>query len=150
MALIGLTEAAKLTGKNKATIHRAMKDNRISFTISESGERQIDPAELDRVFPIKPQVAAKGVAESNRTKVASNYVQLSQLSAQLEAEKVRTASLEARIADKDTVIDDLRHRLDREGEERRQAQAQLTALLSDQRPKSPQPRRSWWHWGKSE
>jgi len=149
MALIGLTEAAKLTGKNKATIHRAMKDNRISFTIGENGERQIDPAELERVFPIKPKEQLKEVAQSNRPKVASNHTQLSQLSAQLESERTKTAGLEARLADKDAVIDDLRHRLDREGEERRQAQAQLTALLTDQRTQREEPaRRSWWRFGK--
>ena len=146
MALIGLTEAAKLTGKNKATIHRAMKDNRLSFTVSENGERQIDPAELERVFPIKPLEPANEVAPGNRRKVASNHTQLQQLGAQLESERTKTAGLEARLADKDAVIDDLRHRLDREGEERRQAQAQLTALLTDQREASV--RRSWWRFGK--
>ena len=149
MALIGLTEAAKLTGKNKATIHRAMKDNRLSFKISDTGERQIDPAELERVFPIKSQKDGDEVAVSNRPKVASNYMQLSQLSAQLESERSKTVGLEARLADKDAVIDDLRQRLDREGEERRQAQAQLTALLTDQRTQREEPtRRSWWRFGK--
>ncbi|MDR3569288.1 MAG: hypothetical protein P4L43_14765 [Syntrophobacteraceae bacterium] len=33
------------------------------------------------------------------------------------------------------MISDLRQRLDREAEERRRTQAQLTALLTDQRPK---------------
>ena len=63
MALIGLTEAAKLTGKNKATIHRAMKDSRLSFTVAENGERQIDPAELERVFPIKTREPERGCAK---------------------------------------------------------------------------------------
>ena len=146
MPLIGLTEAAKLTGKNKATIHRAMKDNRLSFTVNDNGERQIDPAELGRVFPIVRRREEDKVADSNRPKVASNYTQLSQLSAQLEAERSKSAGLEARLADKDAVIDDLRQRLDREGEERRQAQAQLTALLTDQRAQPA--RRSWWRFGK--
>jgi hypothetical protein len=45
------------------------------------------------------------------------------------------------------VIADLRRQRDREAEERRQAQAQLTALLTDQRPAAPAPaRRSWWRW----
>lgn len=146
MALIGLTEAARLTGKDKATIHRAMKSGKLSFTVGDGGERQIDPAELDRVFPIKPQDEGAEVAPRNRQKSQSNYTQLVQLSAQLDAERVKTASFEERLADKDTVIDDLRQRLDREGEERRQAQAQLTALLTDQREKGTG--RSWWPFGK--
>ena len=50
---IGLSEAAKLTGRNQSTIHRAMKTGRLSFTVGDDGERRIDPAELDRVFGIK-------------------------------------------------------------------------------------------------
>jgi hypothetical protein len=141
MALIGLTEAAKLTGKDKATIHRAMKSGRLSFTVSDDGERQIDPAELERVFPIKQQNDEAEVAPRNRRKSESNHLQIAQLSAQLESERVKTAALQERLGDKDTVIDDLRQRLDREGEERRQAQAKLTALLTDQR--EPE-RRHWW------
>ena len=135
MTLIGLTEASKLTGKDKTTIHRAMKSGRLSFTLGDDGDRQIDPAELERVFPIKPQDGETEVAPRNRKKAGSNHVQIAQLTAQLEIERTKTAALEERLADKDGVIDDLRRRLDREGEERRQAQARLTALLTDQRPK---------------
>jgi hypothetical protein len=137
MALIGLTEASKLTGKDKTTIHRAMKSGRLSFTVGDDGDRQIDPAELERVFLIKPQVGEPEVAPRNRKRAESNHVQIAQLTAQLEIERTKTAALEERLADKDGVIDDLRRRLDREGEERRQAQARLTALLTDQRPKEP-------------
>ncbi|MGE5713035.1 MAG: hypothetical protein ACM32F_04100 [Betaproteobacteria bacterium] len=52
--------------------------------------------------------------------------------------------LRDRLAEKDDVIRDLRGRLDSEAEERRQAQARLTALLTDQRPAR---RRKWWLWG---
>jgi hypothetical protein len=137
MALIGLTEAAKLTGKDKTTIHRAMKSGRLSFIVGDDGDRQIDPAELERVFPIKPQDGELEVALRNRKKAGNNHVQIAQLTAQLEIERTKTAALEERLADKDSVIHDLRQRLDREGEERRQAQARLTALLTDQRPKEP-------------
>jgi hypothetical protein len=41
-------------------------------------------------------------------------------------------------------VDDLRHRLDQSEEERRKTQAQLTALLTDQR--SVTRRRKWWPW----
>ncbi|MBV8844135.1 MAG: hypothetical protein JO307_15110 [Bryobacterales bacterium] len=139
MALIGLTEASKLTGKDKTTIHRAMKSGRLSFSVGDDGDRQIDPAELERVFPIKLQNWESEVAPRNRKKTGSNQTQIAQLSAQLEIERTKTAALEERLADKDGVIDDLRRRLDREGEERRQAQARLTALLTDQRPKISPP-----------
>ncbi|MEO0684186.1 MAG: hypothetical protein AAFY76_03830 [Cyanobacteria bacterium J06649_11] len=54
MARIGLTEAAKLTGKSASTITRRSnhKDQkkRLSFTTNDDGERQYDVAELERVF----------------------------------------------------------------------------------------------------
>jgi hypothetical protein len=45
------------------------------------------------------------------------------------------ALLRERLADKDSVIDDLRRRLDTEAEERRK----LTMILTDRRP-----RKKWW------
>jgi hypothetical protein len=55
--------------------------------------------------------------------------------------------LRERLIEKDEMIGDLRRRLDQSEEERRQVQARLTALLTDQRP-APQPaaRRGWWPW----
>jgi hypothetical protein len=46
-----LGTAAKATGKNKSTIHRAIKSGKISATRDDSGTYHIDPAELHRVFP---------------------------------------------------------------------------------------------------
>ena len=54
MALVGIGQAARLSGRNRSTLHRAMKDGRLSFSLDETGERRIDTAELDRVFGIKP------------------------------------------------------------------------------------------------
>jgi hypothetical protein len=47
-----------------------------------------------------------------------------------------------RVADKESVIEDLRGRLDRSEEERRDKDRQLTALLTDQR----QLKRGRWFW----
>jgi hypothetical protein len=54
---------------------------------------------------------------------------------EIELLRERLADKDARLADKDAVIDDLRHRLDRETEERRR----LIAILTDQRSQAP-----WW------
>ncbi len=70
--------------------------------------------------------------------------------------RLQREAAESRIADRDDQIADLRRRLDKESEERRQAQAQLaaaqaqiTALLTDQRPppasaSAREPPRSTW------
>ena len=53
MALVGLKRASELTGKNQSTIHRAMKAGRLSYSLSDSGERLLDTSELNRLFPVK-------------------------------------------------------------------------------------------------
>jgi predicted site-specific integrase-resolvase len=161
LALIGLTEAAKLTGKDKATIHRALKSGKLSCTLSDSGERQIDPAELGRVFPIRSQDEVARTGDSGKRNYTQSTGKVAEIKAQLEAERMKIAHLQERLADRDNVIDDLRSRLDLEGEERRK----LTAILTDQRERAiitPPPlaavaqpaapgtapaKKSWWRFG---
>jgi hypothetical protein len=45
MALIGLKQAAELTGKNQSTIRRAVRSGKLSFRVGDSGQPLIDPAE---------------------------------------------------------------------------------------------------------
>jgi hypothetical protein len=121
MALIGTSEAAKLSGKNRVTIQRAMKTGRLSYTMNDAGERRIDTAELDRVF---------GAAGADSSK--SNTEHAAVLHAQLDAERRANALLER-------TNDDLRQRLDTSESERRSVQTQLTALLAHQREEPPPP-----------
>jgi hypothetical protein len=51
--MLSLSEAAKQTCQSKSTIWRAIKAGRISATRTDTGEFQIDPAELFRVYPIE-------------------------------------------------------------------------------------------------
>src|SRR3954451_6871862 len=50
--MFSLSEAAKLTGQSKSTIWRAIKSGRLSASRTDTGDYQIDPAELHRVFPL--------------------------------------------------------------------------------------------------
>jgi hypothetical protein len=136
MASIGLSEAARLTGRNQSTIHRAMKTGRLSYTQDEAGDRRIDVAELERVFGIK-KVADSADHFSrggNGASPASNAQPVaSHVTHEPESERVIAAQREA-MERMDATIRDLRARLDREAEERRS----LIAILTDQR------RRPWW------
>jgi hypothetical protein len=116
MAQIGLRQAARLSGKNTSTIHRAMKTGRLSFTVDEAGARQIDTAELDRVFGIKT------LSESNKV----NGALVAQPLQSHPAHPGEIAALERLLADREATIADLRHRLD-----------SVMALLTG-------PRRPWW------
>ena len=128
MAFVGLKRAAELTGKNQSTIHRAMKAGRISFSINDSGERLIDTAELDRVFPIQP---ANDELRNDAPEVQGNDAQLIELRAQLQVEQAKNALLEREIRGLEEIKADLR-----EDRDRWRAQAEQSGrLLTDQREK---------------
>jgi predicted site-specific integrase-resolvase len=115
-----LGEAAKATGKSKATISKAIKSGRISAKKDETGTFNIDPSELHRVYP--PTVST----EQNKTLVnasvtTKNDGTIRELQARLEAAYER-------LSDRDGVISDLR-------EDRDKWRQQATTLLADQRPK---------------
>jgi hypothetical protein len=134
-----LSEAAKATGLSKSTILRALQDTpakhgkpakpaRLSGARSErDGIWLIEAAELHRLYPpiVAQPVRDAAKDEARNTRAAGE-----------------TAVLRELLADREATIEDLRTRLDREGDERRQAQARLTALLTDQRPVAA--RGVWW------
>jgi hypothetical protein len=93
MASIGLAEAAKLTGRNQSTIHRAMKTGWLSYTVGENGERRIDTSELHRVFNI-----GKGAMPDAMAQPVQSHV----------AQSGELAALHQQLDDRDATIRDLR------------------------------------------
>lgn len=148
-------EAAKAVGKNIATITRAIKSGKISASKDESGAWRIDPSELHRVFPPIAQELHKQQMQENATPAQEPYPSNdAHLQEELSTLRERVRSQDQLLADRADQIADLRARLDREGEERRQ----LAAVLSDQRPPAtshtpsetgPSVPRSWWPWHRS-
>jgi chromosome segregation ATPase len=122
-----LSKAAVATGKNKATIQRAIKSGKISAIKNSSGAYEIDPSELHRVYPATAQRVAQHDISNDTQHADKNSETVNFKLDLLEAERERERDqLQA-------TIDDLRVRLDR-SEER------ITALL-------PAPKkRSWWPW----
>ena len=125
-----LSQAATATGKNKATIQRAIKSGKISAIKNSSGAYEIDPSELHRIFPATAQRVAQHNI-SNDTQRPDKHDKTMQMKLNLlEAERERERD------QLQSTIDDLRTRLDR-SEER------ITALL-------PAPsKRSWLPWKRS-
>ena len=117
--MIGMTEAAKLTGKQRQTIHKAIKEGRVSAVRSESGEWRIDPAELFRVY------APLSTINDNQNNKVDDGLQRIDRSLQREIDL-----LHERIKEKDSIIGDLR-------QDRDHWRQQATALLMDQREKAP-------------
>lgn len=125
-----LGEAAKATGISKASISRAINSGRISAIKKDDGSFSIEPVELHRVYPPK---SAAPVAETvvgtqrNTNADTRNGSDSNVLQARLDA------ALE-QLRDREGTIDDLRHRLDRSDEERREAQARVIGLLAGPGP----------------
>lgn len=116
-----LGEAAKATGKSKATISKAIKSGRISAEKGETGAFAIDPSELHRVYPVTVSSGQKETPEATKVNGKDDGL-VRELQTRLEA-------AQERLADKETVISDLR-------EDRDKWRQQATALLEDKRPRS--------------
>lgn len=125
-----LGEAAKATGISKASISRAVSSGRISATKKEDGSFSIEPVELHRIYPPKSaapvsvttfETPANG--EGNTRNPSDSNVLQARLDAALE-----------QLRDKEGTIGDLRQRLDRADEERREAQARVIGLLAGPGP----------------
>ena len=50
MALVTITEASKLTQKNRTTLYRYIKEGKLSKTTDDKGKDKLDTSELLRVF----------------------------------------------------------------------------------------------------
>ena len=111
-----MRQAAEICGKSRTTLHRALKDGRMSGTQDEAtGEWSIDPSELRRVFPW-----TGGVHEHKSTDVQQEYTQRTD-----EVMAVKVAMLEDQLEREKETVSDLRKRLDR-------AEDRVT-VLTDQR-----------------
>lgn len=111
MPKLSLSQAARLSGKSKSTINRAIKAGKISATRHDDGTYSIDPAELSRTFDIEPHGGSKrSDAEPDRTRLLEH---IEALKAMLSREREISADLK---------------------ENRDRWRQQATALLTDQRP----------------
>lgn len=136
-----LGEAAKHTGLSKPTLQRAIKSGKLSASRNEDGSYSIDPAELERAYPIAERSSnATGNMKRSETPIESGALQVE---VALLREKLTSASIE-REREREQLnrqIEDLQRRLDAEAEARRvegEERRKLTAILTDQREKAAQ------------
>ncbi len=125
---LSLSQAARESGTSKPTLSRWIAKGKVSAERQQDGSYLIDPSELDRIKDLMRNGNGSG----------NPNVKQSETSQETSALRREVELLRERLDDKDGVINDLRRRLDDETEERRTAQAKLTALLTDQRATAPQ------------
>lgn len=105
MSFLSIKEAARLVGKDRKTLYRMATGGRLSVTLSATGERQVDIAELVRVFGNfattgdsgKP-VAMPQLETANATDATAELVVL----------RAENEQLRERLLDKEKNLEDLR------------------------------------------
>lgn len=133
-----LSEAARVTGKNKSTILRAIKSGRISATKHDDGSYSIEPVELDRVFPLVnlDMDATGGAPVATQQFATPRNPQAQPLEVALLEERLR--SREERIRDLESQLEDTREQRDRWQDEASYLRKLLPAPAM-QPPSQPQP-----------
>lgn len=123
MAKISISEAARLTGKNRATLHRHIKSGKLSRFLDDDNNPVLDTSELIRVYPsFKAPVALQhdtGVLQSN----SMQQLAIGDATVQIEILKLKLQHAEEKI-----VIEENRRR-DSEQREK-EAKEEIHRLLN--------------------
>ena len=122
MATVSMTKGAELAGVSKGTVSKALKSGRLSYAEKTDNGYLIETSELFRVFPPKPETV-----EGTHRETPSQGRETSMETGGLQRE---IQLLREQLHDREGTIDDLRQRLDRSDEERREAQARVIGLLT--------------------
>lgn len=167
MALVSVTEAAKLVRKNRSTLYRDIERGRLSKTVTPDGDTQIETSELLRAYGRLHANDDDGdealARERMRTALLEERNRSLERALALEAElrKVKdqvTNELRARLADKDNVIKVLESKLlfleyDRQVEAKHDEALSASPEECARRPppagrtktfRSPPKRGNWW------
>lgn len=126
---LSLSAAARQVGKSKTTLTRAIKSGRISATRHEDGSYTIDPAELTRVYGLRPVTRPEHGAPRDPLETP--------LRAERDALAVKVEMLEAMLRREQDAVADLR-------EDRDRWRLQATALLEDKRDRPAEKQASRW------
>lgn len=122
MAKVSMTKGAELAGVSKGTVSKALKSGRLSFSEKTDNGYLIETSELFRVFPKKSETVEDRQSETPKKKLETP---METMGLQREIQLLRE-----QLQDREGTIDDLRQRLDRSDEERREAQARVIGLLT--------------------
>lgn len=121
MKLLTLGEAAKLTGKSKPTISKAIKDGRISGQ-KVDGVFQIEVSELLRVYPAKAETPAVEIEPAPAQQDEITKLKMQHLEEQLEATKQQ--------------LNEAKEERDQAIKDAREDRTRFMALLEHQKPRS--------------
>lgn len=135
-------QAAEATGKNIATITRAIKSGKISANKDASGAWRIDASELHRIFPLRSQDLRKPQMQSDASLLQEQSKnQTAALEQELATLRERAAAQSELLEERASQIADLKEDRDRW---RQQAANLLVDLqLTPIQPPKRRNRRFW-------
>lgn len=133
--MLTLGQAARATGLGKTTLTRAIKAGRLSATRNDTGGYSIDPAELSRVYSVRPETpdtAPQSVAAVHHATPESDPIVTARL-----------AALEAQVDGLKALLDEVKTSRDQWQEQaaRLALKGPEKSLVSDE---GLSGRRSWW------
>lgn len=135
-------QAAAATGKNIATITRAIKSGKISAEKDASGAWRIDASELHRIFPLNAQDLRKPQMQSDaRLLQEQSNNQIAALREEMAALRERVAGQSELLEERNAQIKDLREERDRW---RQQAASLISSLDTSSTSTSKVKSRPWW------
>lgn len=129
-----MTKGAELAGVSKGTVSKALKSGRLSYAEKTDNGYLIETSELFRAFPPKQPETVETARLETRSGNAETLMETGGLHREVEL-------LREQLRDRDGVVDDLRQRLDKSEEERREAQARVIGLLTG--PEAAESKRSF-------
>lgn len=137
-------QAAQATGKNIATITRAIKSGKISAQKDASGAWRIDASELHRMFPLNAQDLRNPQMQSDASPLQEqSKSQAVALEQELAALRERVAAQSELLGERASQISDLK-------EDRDRWRQQATSLIGGLRPVPKVELKShrWWPWSR--
>lgn len=132
MAKVSISEAARLTGKSRTTLHRLIKAGDLSTCRGERNAKMLDTSELLRVFGAFSQISVEQQSEQagvQRDTVTSDHNEQVIHSLKQEIEHLNTL-----LASKDSHIDSLK---------------QAMLLLENREEQRQNVTRPWWRFWQS-
>lgn len=106
MAKVSISEAARLTGKSRTTLHRLIKTGELSTCHGARNARMVDVSELIRVFgSLEHRPSEQVTAQVDGHSDTGTYAQNEQVIAQLRQEVEHLKTL---VSAKDSHIDSLK------------------------------------------
>ncbi|MEQ4925517.1 DNA-binding protein [Proteus hauseri] len=142
MALVSISEAARLTGKARSTLHKYIKQGRLSTTTDQNtGKKTIETSELIRVF---------GKISNLPTTISDSITSVSKLQPETQND---TQSLQAKLQlleQENTHLKAEKELLSKNLDDIRQAMLLIESKLpTTPEPVAPEPvKKSWAFWKK--